>query len=254
MVLTSTLSMLAVMAQQPMDGPAVLAKMVETLRRHQSVTGVLIWDSGGHQERVEFAFAKPHFYKEVRQHLEFYQSGALRQSYMTDIKQYERTERLGRDGRVRVSAPLLLGLEPLLNDGPIPYTAAPEVRMVEFRGKKAYEITLLMRFETKKPLIVDAESFLPLGSEDKMGTGSVQDSLIYSELKFDVPLKPEDFAWTPPKDATEYVNTENYEAGFIKVGQPVPDLVLPKPDGGTLNLKELLKGKKGLVLNFWFYG
>lgn len=44
------------------------------------------------------------------------------------------------------------------------------------------------------------------------------------------------------------------DPGRMLVSRPAPDFSLPTPSGGTVSLKDALKGRKALLVNFWFYG
>ncbi|MBM3459965.1 MAG: redoxin domain-containing protein [Armatimonadetes bacterium] len=59
--------------------------------------------------------------------------------------------------------------------------------------------------------------------------------------------KPETFAFTPPPGAREQF------AKMIPVGKPAPDFNLPVLKGGRVALSDLRKGKKAVLVNFWFY-
>ncbi len=47
--------------------------------------------------------------------------------------------------------------------------------------------------------------------------------------------------------------TAELYAGMIPVGRKVPDVSVTIPNGKTVKLSSLYKGKKAFVLNFWFY-
>ncbi len=44
------------------------------------------------------------------------------------------------------------------------------------------------------------------------------------------------------------------EPGLALIGRSAPDFILPTPDGGQISLSNALRGKKALLVNFWFYG
>jgi outer membrane lipoprotein-sorting protein len=69
------------------------------------------------------------------------------------------------------------------------------------------------------------------------------------------PIDNSFFAYTPPKNAkVAERSTPNYEAKLVPVGQEAPNFTLPSPAGGQIALSEALRGKKALIVNFWFYG
>ena len=44
------------------------------------------------------------------------------------------------------------------------------------------------------------------------------------------------------------------DAKLVKVGKPAPLFSIPGPKGGTVDLAQTLRGKKAILVNFWFYG
>lgn len=74
------------------------------------------------------------------------------------------------------------------------------------------------------------------------------------ELKVNAPLDVEVFAYKLPADAKAYQPPapRDYAANLLPVGQPAPDFLLPTPEGTDLKLSGALKGKKAVLINFWF--
>ncbi len=81
------------------------------------------------------------------------------------------------------------------------------------------------------------------------GEREVQSSKL-SNVKLNGELKAADFAYTGPKP----VERPSPAAGLLPVGQSAPDFILPLPGAGNLGLTEARKGKKAVLINFWFYG
>lgn len=73
-------------------------------------------------------------------------------------------------------------------------------------------------------------------------------------LKVGADLTASAFAFKPPEEATEFNPNASMEAGLLPVGKEAPNFTLPTPTGGRVSLTEALKGKKALLINFWFYG
>jgi outer membrane lipoprotein-sorting protein len=70
-------------------------------------------------------------------------------------------------------------------------------------------------------------------------------------IRLNTPLKAEQFAYAPPAD---FQVRKGPEESLLAVGTPAPDFNLPTPTGGRLGLSDALKGKKAVLVNFWFYG
>lgn len=67
-------------------------------------------------------------------------------------------------------------------------------------------------------------------------------------------LTEKEFAYTPPADYTLHDPLAALEGSLLKVGTNAPDFRLPQPDGSPLTLSGMRKGKKAVLINFWFYG
>jgi outer membrane lipoprotein-sorting protein len=74
-------------------------------------------------------------------------------------------------------------------------------------------------------------------------------------LRAGAPVQSTAFNWRPPAAAklVKPQTTADLEQKLIPVGKAAPDFNLPTPQGGRLSLGDALKGKKALLLNFWFY-
>jgi thiol-disulfide isomerase/thioredoxin len=73
-----------------------------------------------------------------------------------------------------------------------------------------------------------------------------------SELELNPSTKPSDFALVQPAGLTPMSDLYKGEPELIKVGQTAVNFSLPTPSGQRLPMSEMLKGKKALLLNFWF--
>jgi len=98
-------------------------------------------------------------------------------------------------------------------------------------------------------LFVDPVTYLPLGQEQITGTSVVRTT--YRDVRFDRKFTAADFVFSPPEDAVNQdKNPRKLE--LLSPGEAAPKFDMPNPKGGRLSLDSLLKGKKGLVVNFWF--
>ncbi|HXG24256.1 MAG TPA: DUF2092 domain-containing protein [Chthonomonadales bacterium] len=86
------------------------------------------------------------------------------------------------------------------------------------------------------------------------GSNTMVTEFSLPNLKVGVDLTASAFAFKPPEGATEFNPNASMEAGLPPIGKEAPDFTLPTPTGGRVSLSEALKGKKALLVNFWFYG
>jgi peroxiredoxin len=80
--------------------------------------------------------------------------------------------------------------------------------------------------------------------------------VVLTNVKIDRPLPADTFAYTLPKDATPYKghSIEDYNSMLLPVGSVAPSFAVAAPIGGRVELADALKGKKAVLINFWFYG
>jgi len=74
-----------------------------------------------------------------------------------------------------------------------------------------------------------------------------------TNIQLKVPVKAADFAFNPPAGVRLF-EPPNFEGKLIPVGQLAPRFLAPSPRGGDVSLSDALKGKKAVLVNFWFYG
>lgn len=78
-----------------------------------------------------------------------------------------------------------------------------------------------------------------------------------NNIKINEPMTVASFAFKAPKiakQATPQDAGDPYEAKLIPVGKSAPVFSLPSPKGGSIALSDTLRGKKAVLVNFWFYG
>jgi cytochrome c biogenesis protein CcmG, thiol:disulfide interchange protein DsbE len=121
-----------------------------------------------------------------------------------------------------------------------------------FDAKKA--IVLTNELEGAQPVqfrtYIDPETWLPLASE-QIFMGTV-DLTVYKRIVENPGLKPADFSWTPPKGVVDAATKPRVEAKYLEVGQQAPNFIVSLLDGRKITLDQALKGKKALLVNFWF--
>lgn len=99
-------------------------------------------------------------------------------------------------------------------------------------------------------IFLDPESWLPVGSDQKMLDNV--DVFIYRNVQTDRHFSPADFAWVPPKGAVDGSKINSHGPKPLQAGEITPEFELPLTSGKHISLREALKGKKGLLVNFWF--
>ena len=88
-----------------------------------------------------------------------------------------------------------------------------------------------------------------------MGSNSMLATTVFTDIRINPPLTVAEFQYTPPKTARLYKPpTEQDEtASLVPVGKAAPAFSLPTPAGSHVSLAVAGKGKKAILVNFWFY-
>ena len=124
---------------------------------------------------------------------------------------------------------------------------------VTFNGKKAICIE---RDEPEVPglvakVFVDPATWLPLGWEQTTADTSLITT--YKNVDIETIHSPESFNWTPPKDAVDMAKVKRVST-LLKPGSMAPLLKFKDPTGKPVSMKSMLSAKKGLLINFFYYG
>lgn len=119
-------------------------------------------------------------------------------------------------------------------------------------GGKSYEVLQIspkgMPFTQR--LFVNAGG-VPEGIEMSMTEPKQTITLWLKNIKLNTPLTEKQFAYAPPADFTK---PRGPEESLLPVGQVAPDFNLDQPGNqGLYSLDQARKGKKAVLVNFWFY-
>jgi peroxiredoxin/outer membrane lipoprotein-sorting protein len=100
-------------------------------------------------------------------------------------------------------------------------------------------------------IFINPKTWLPVGWEQ--GTADSIDRGFYSKIDTDTIHPASLFTWTPPSDAVDDAKVKRVSK-LLALNTPAPLLNFKDPDGRNISMSKMLKGKKGLLLSFWFYG
>ncbi len=144
--------------------------------------------------------------------------------------------------------------------------------LFEGRKRRAIQLKPLTRQRSPMTVYVDSKTGLPVGAQ---ATGPDQNTLTltFSNLKVNPRLPEKLFQWTPPPSTYFIIpvsgplvptgdgqfalpgpSREDLLNVLLPVGSQAPDFSLPSVQGGTVSLKEQLRGAKALIVSFWSYG
>lgn len=107
--------------------------------------------------------------------------------------------------------------------------------------------SLIRRAEIRMALPAEIAATLPADQRESVQTNEL------SNIVLNAAIAPTVFAWKAP-EGQKLFEQPDYSSKLVPVGQPAPDWTLPGPNGETVSLSDALKGKKALLVNFWFYG
>lgn len=123
--------------------------------------------------------------------------------------------------------------------------------VVQIVGKSSFNYTLKLFIRSDNHLMTRTEI-----NAEKNGSKLFQ-SQDFLNYKLNAPIANGSFAMSLPKGATLYApptQQEDPSDGLIPVGKLAPSFSIPNPAGGNVNLADSLRGKKAVLVNFWFYG
>jgi outer membrane lipoprotein-sorting protein len=241
----------------PIQGSEEAQRIVDAYREKlsaaKSVSGTMMstmrFGATTQEQKTVFQFQKPNLYA-VKGAYEVLSDGTTAFMYMANEKQYMKLPSAGTD----MLGTLALGFEPFF--GMKPRFEISKLAMGSFKGQPAAEILYkLPNSSANLSMYVGKDSLLPIGYLVK--TGENTSSTSYVDVKLDEPIAAEVFKWTPPEGATEFeqaAQTDDYEKSLLKIGAKAPDFTIKNTKGADVNLTRSLKGSKGMLVNFWFYG
>jgi peroxiredoxin len=230
---------------QAADPQAVLDAAQAKVMHAQTVTGSVVFPTppnGGAAMEMRFMFEKPNRFVTISGTSEMRFDGTTQ--FILDTKKQEYDLFPGSP----TSMPRFAwGFDPFFGllsgtfsmDHPVAGTFAGKPAVIAEFHNPALRTTVHVAF--------DPESDLPVGFT--LGEGENAHDFTYRDVKLDAPVAKSEFDWKPTGSWQKRVpQGEN----MLKVGAKAPDFTIATPDGGKTSLSQALKGKKGLLLNFWF--
>jgi outer membrane lipoprotein-sorting protein len=197
-----------------------------------------------------FLFQKPNLFSIKGDVNEIIGDGTATYMYMVSNKQYMKLPTASTD----IPASMAIGFEPFF--GEKSRFQVSKIGMGSFKGQPAAEVTYAIpNSNLSLSMYVSKDTQLPLGYFVK--SGEMTNAATYSDVKVDDAIPAESFKWSPPEGATERNENQGpdeYEKNLLKVGSQAPDFTIKTPQNADLNLTRSLKGSKGMLVNFWFYG
>jgi outer membrane lipoprotein-sorting protein len=151
------------------------------------------------------------------------------------------------------------GLEGLNPKGK-PAKAAGDPRRVKLGDQEAFAVPITSSgpfAEGKTTLYIAVDGSRPLGFSSPQGKQDVV--ITYKNLVLDPDLSAESLSTTPPagykeREGADTGGESSYDASLLKKGTKAPNFEGKTAQGAKTSLAALTKGKKGTVVNFWFYG
>ena len=121
-----------------------------------------------------------------------------------------------------------------------------EVVQLKGKGQVAYTMNLF---------IAPSKLATRMDVDFTLGAQTFKMDAILKNVKTNVVLSDTTFAYTPPKSAKsfEQLTLDDYNKKMLPVGSVAPQFALSAPTGGRTTLADALKGKKAVLVNFWFY-
>jgi outer membrane lipoprotein-sorting protein len=150
---------------------------------------------------------------------------------------------------------IIPGFEGLVAGTPVP-KALGEAKKTTFYGQEALAVAFAASEHSgggQQTLYVAPGGTHPLGVSIARGDQTME--AVFQNLKINPDIAADTFALTPPAGWTKQESQSgDLEASLLKVGTAAPAFTAKTATGQGTSLQALTKGKKGTLVNFWFYG
>jgi outer membrane lipoprotein-sorting protein/peroxiredoxin len=240
--------MIAVAQSKPLDLAQVVAKLQERLQQAQGLSlDVEYRPPKGNPVMAKIMALRPNYYRVEMEHQSFYCDGTAAWQYFPLKAVYLPFHKDDKGMYI----PLATGFEMYspASQYKLDYKAVEEA---EFEGKRVFALVSEPKDipNLRSRIFIDPETWLPIGSDQKMLDDVT--ILVYKNVKTDRQFVPADFTWAPPKGAVDGTKIITDSPKPLQVGEIAPDFNLPLANGKNISLGDALKGKKALLVNFWF--
>ena len=243
------LSLATVTAQpKPLDLAQVVAKLQNRLQQAQGLSlEVEFRPAKGHPIMAKIMAMRPNYYRVETENQSFYCDGTSAWQYFP-LKALYRPFWKDDQG---MFIPLAAGFEM--------YSPAsrfkPDYKGVEevvFEGRRVIALVEEPKDipNLRARIFIDPETWLPVGAEQKMLDDVTV--YVYRNVQIDRHFTPADFAWLPPKGVIDDTKIKSDGPKPLQAGEVAPDFNLPLINGKYISLGDALRGKKALLINFWF--
>jgi len=239
---------IATAQSKPVDLAQVVTRLQERLQQAQGLSlEVEYRPAKGVPAMAKIMALRPNYYKVETEHQSFYCDGAAAWQYFPLKAVYLPFHKDDKGMHIPFAAGFAM-YSPVSQYKP----DYKEVEKVVFEGKS---VIALVEEPKEIPnlrvrIFIDPETWLPMGSDQKMLDDVTV--FVYRNVKIDRHFVPADFAWAPPKGAVDGTKTKTDGPKPLQAGDVAPEFELPLTNGKHISLGEALKGKKALLVNFWF--
>ena len=241
-----TLSLSTVTAQpRELDVAQVVAKLQSRLQQAQGLS--LEVERSGTNSRIlaRIMAMRPDYYKVETENQSFYCDGISAWQYFPLLAVYRPFKMYDKGMFIPLAAGFAMYSPPS--------QFKPDYIGVEeavFEGKRVIALVEAPMPGLRVRIFIDPESWLPVGSDQKMLDDV--DVYTYRNVQTDRHFTPADFAWLPPKGAIDDTKIKSDGPKPLQAGEVAPEFDLPLINGKHISLRDALKGKKGMLVNFWF--
>jgi len=230
---------------QPSDPQAVIDAVQAKLLNAKHAVGTVVFPvarAGTEPMKMTFRFGKPNLFVTIQGSRETWCDGKEQAVVDSKAKDYQMFP-VGDDAMPRFA----WGFDGFFARPKGVYTLENPVDGT-FAGKPAVVAEFKSAaLRTTVHVAFDPETKLPMGFT--LGAGDQARDYRYEDVQLDPPKPKTDFKFKP---TSEWQLREPMADKLLRVGTKAPEFTLSTPDGKKVSLSEALKGKKGMLLNFWF--
>lgn len=240
--------MIAAAQSNPLDPAQVVAKLQERFQQAQGLSlDVEYRPAKGNPAMARIMALRPNYYRVETENQSFYCDGTAAWQYFPLKAVYLPFHKDDKGMHIPFATGFAM-YSPAAQYKP----DYKEVEEVVFEGQRVLALVEEPKDipNLRVRIFIDPETWLPVGSDQKL----VDDIIVfvYRNVKTDQHFAPADFAWAPPKGAVDGTKIETDSPKILQAGDVAPEFELLLTNGKHISLGEALKGKKALLVNFWF--
>jgi outer membrane lipoprotein-sorting protein len=260
LTLSAALPLLPSLVRADEKGDTLLKEVQKATKAYKSLTGVVTttqtFQGSKMSATLKIQLKRPNlYYAEMSGFMGsqvFASNGKDAYIYMADQKQYMKMKASPNGAQVN-SIISMAFFDPSLKMFGDKERAYGGNETIEGKTYEVLEVKpqegLTVRFYVSPEKLITRMKYMGKAGKDQ----NFEMQEILSSYKLNALIPEKVFAYVPPKTAKLY-EQPSYDAKLLPTNSKAPEFNLATPEGGRVSLANVLKEKKAVLINFWFYG